>query len=74
MAILTTALPRKFIVKGVVLDDPNPSADLDEVLALLANDHPPLRHTKIFDSDARISSDNSYIQYEVIFPPVKTDG
>lgn len=74
MTVLTTTLPRQFIVKGVALADPNPMANLDEVLALLANDHPPLRHTKIFDSDARISSDHKFTQYEVVFPPIKTDG
>lgn len=67
-------LPRRFIIKDVIIADPNPLADLDEVLELLSHDHPALRHTKIFDSDARISSDRLFVEYRIVFPPVKTDG
>lgn len=67
-------LKRRFIVKNVPIEDPNPHANLHEVLELLAHDHPALRHTQIFDSDARISSDGEYTEYLVVLPPVKTDG
>lgn len=71
---MIATLPRQFIIKGLVVPDPNPNASLDEVLELLTQDHPSLRHTKIYGSDAKLSDDKQHLCYEIVFPPVKTDG
>lgn len=67
-------LPRRFVINDITLDDPVPLGTLDDVLESLTQSHPNLRHTKIFDSDAKISPCGEYIDFNVCFPPVKTDG
>lgn len=67
-------LPRKFKIGATVLADPNPIGTLKECHAILAQQFPLLRHTTIFEEDARLSACNTYIEYEIQLPPVKVQG
>jgi hypothetical protein len=68
------SLPRRFIIGKLKLNDPLPDGSLDEVHAVLSQDHPNLRHTHIFESDGGISECGAYIDYHVVLQPVKTNG
>lgn len=57
-----------------MIADPASSMTLKEVHELLAQQFPLIRHTQLFDSDARISECCQYLDYEFVLPPVKTNG
>ena len=59
---------------GVILSDPLPKGSLDQVKAILAQSYPQIRHTSIFEHDAKLSECGEFIDYHIILPPVKTNG
>jgi hypothetical protein len=67
---------RKFKLGALVLDDPNPTAELEEVQRLLAKQFPQVRHTHIYSSDGIVSEVNGaqVVTYEFIVPPVSVNG
>jgi hypothetical protein len=67
-------LPRRFIIGLLTLEDPLPEGSLEEVQAILAQEHPSVRHTHIFHSDSRISDCSEFLDFHVVLPPVKTNG
>lgn len=68
------SLPRKFKLGATLLPDPNPSMSLDQVHETLSAQFPMMRHTHIFESDARLSKCGKYLEYPIVLPPVKTKG
>ncbi|GAA5138621.1 PRTRC system protein C [Thalassotalea piscium] len=67
-------LPRKFKIGATIIEDPSPTSNLDQVHEILAQQYPLLRNTHIFESDGRLSQCGTYIEYEIVLPPVKTQG
>lgn len=68
------SLPRKFKLGATLLPDPNPEMSLEVVHETLSAQFPMMRHTHIFDSDARLSSCGTFLEYKIVLPPVKTKG
>ena len=69
-----TTLPRKFKVGVAIISDPAPEASLDEVQRILTQQYPMLRHTRLYEEDARLNSDATALEYEFQLIPVKTKG
>jgi len=67
-------LPRRFIIGLLTLSDPLPDGSLEEVQAILAQEHPNVRHTHIFDTDACVSDCGEFLDFHVVLQPVKTNG
>ncbi|WP_100915910.1 PRTRC system protein C [Pseudoalteromonas spongiae] len=67
-------LPRKFKIGAMLLEDPVPTGDLNQVHEILATQYPMIRHTHIFESDAVLSGCGTYLEYSIKLPPAKTNG
>lgn len=67
-------LPRKFKIGATLLPDPNPSMPLEVVHETLSTQFPMIRHSHIFESDARVSLCGTFLEYTIVLPPVKTQG
>lgn len=67
---------RQFKLGALVLDDPNPTADLQECQRLIAKQFPQVRHTHVYSSDGVASEVNGVqvVTYEFIVPPVSVNG
>lgn len=68
------AMTRKFKLGAMLLEDPMPTGTLNEVVEVLSGQFPMVRFTSIFESDAQLSSCNSYLIYDIKLPPVKVNG
>lgn len=69
-----STLPRKFKIGATIIEDPCPTLPLEQAHEVLCQQYPMLRNTHIFESDARVSTCGTFIEYEAILPPVKTQG
>jgi hypothetical protein len=67
-------LQRIFKIKGREIIDPNPALPLASAVKTLALNFPVLRHTQVFEEDGVLSDDGLSWVFEIIMPPVKTNG
>lgn len=67
-------LARTFKIKQAVIEDPNPHLPLADAVRALTANYPVLRHTQVLEEDGVLSEDGKAIVYEVVLPPVKTQG
>lgn len=74
MSTVISRLVRKFKVGALELSDPLPASSLDDVHEVLVAQYPTLRHTRLFESDGVVSPCNTFILYEFVLQPVKTQG
>ena len=68
------AMTRKFQLGAMLLEDPLPNGSLVDVVEVFSGQFPMVRLTSIFESDARMSSCNTYLVYDIKLPPVKVNG
>ncbi|MDA0152440.1 hypothetical protein OH460_09005 [Vibrio sp. Makdt] len=70
------ALQRKFQIGRIVLDDPDPTATVDQVRELHSNDYPMVRHTSIFEGDGvpEEVKGEMVLLYKYVLPPTKING
>lgn len=68
------ALPRQFKIGVAVINDPAPTASLDEVQRLLSQQYPMLRHTTIYEEDGIVSQEGTAVVYTFQLVPVKVKG
>lgn len=72
---MTVSAPaRRFIFGATVLEDPTPGMPLENVHETLSAQFPAMRHTTLFESDARVSDCGKFLDYKIVLPPVKTQG
>lgn len=69
-------LVRKFKLGSLVLDDPSPSSDVDEVRRIHSDNYPQVRHTTIWDQDGVPVELNGEIvlMFHYQLPPIKVNG
>ena len=72
--VRVTTLERRFKINSTVIEDSNPSLPLSEAVRALTLNYPVLRHTQVLEEDGVVSDDGKAIEYNVILPPVKTQG
>ena len=65
-------LPRVFKIGAARIEDTTPELSLYDAIRVLSKHYPQLRHTKVYEEDARV--DNGELVYEVQLPPAKTNG
>jgi PRTRC genetic system protein C len=65
-------LTRTFKIGCALIEDPAPGLSLDVVQQLLAATYPQVRWTKLYESDGVLVGKT--LQFNVIIPPVKTNG
>lgn len=68
------AIDRKFKIGAALLEDPAPTASIEEVSRMLSQQYPMIRHTTLYEEDGVPSADGKSLVYEYQLIPVKTQG
>jgi len=67
-------LGRSFKINAVEIPDPNPEMPLQDAVTALTLNYPILRHTRVLDSDGTLNVAGDTMVFNVVTPPVKTNG
>ncbi len=69
-------LIRKFKLGALVLDDPSPESNVQEVQRILARQYPQVRHTTIWEQDGEVTELNGVmtVLHTFVLPPLSING